>query len=181
MRAFAVNGGMGDFGGTPKGTPPRAPLEASLDGNHPPTRAQLRTTVVAVVVGGAVGLAVFSGWVPGLHPSFGQPTTVAFEGKTYYWSEVLVPTPIPGTGSTPPQKDLFHNATFWFWGVADPIDSTRYLEGNVSLDGGPVYSFTLGGPPNPATWVGAFSTPGGAVVVLWPAGEFSAQFLVVTT
>jgi hypothetical protein len=158
---------------------PPGPFRSSLDREFSPTGAQRRATLVALVVGGAVGLAAFSGWVPGLHPNLGAPTLVTFDGQPYYWSEILVPVPIPGESTTSPQEVVNHNATFWLWVVADLVDTVRYLDGNVSLSGGGTYTFTLGGSTNPATWVGEFIAPGGAAVVLWPSGTLAAELLVL--
>jgi hypothetical protein len=148
-----------------------------MDRDYPSTPRQARLTLVSLAACGVVGILLFGGYVPGLHPNF-APATATFEGRAYYWTTVIVPIPYTGVNRTLPVSETFHNVTFWTWVTNWSIVGGTYLHGNASGPNSTVYPFTLGGSRFAANWTELYVSPGAAVVVEWTGG-WGAYLLVL--
>lgn len=149
-----------------------------MDRDFPPTRRQQRLTVVSLAVAGVIGVLLFGGFLPGLHPNFSPGPTTTFDGKTYYWTTLSVPTVWLGGSRTPPTFEAFHNVTFWTWLTNWSLLGGAYLHGNATEPNGTVYSFTVGGPPAASNRTTDYVSPGGAVVIKWEVST-TAELLVL--
>lgn len=137
-----------------------------LDQEFPMTRRQAKSTVLALLVGGIVGVAVFGGIVPGLHPSYAAPEFVSLNGHQYHWTEILVPAALPGTNGSMPISRAVHNTTFWIWVYIDHGDRT-WLAGNATITGGGFYNFSIGGQLWPTMRPAQYISPDSQVAVVW--------------
>jgi hypothetical protein len=153
---------------------------ARIDGNPRAAAWQPKATVVVVVVGVGLGAVLFGGLVPGLHPNFAPPEYVEFEGKMYYVTTIVAPSPPFGSNVTAPEEEFVHNATFWVWGTTTFAGFNTFLDGNASVSGGHVYTFSLGGRILSTNRTTQFVSPGGTIAVLWTGGV-SAQLLVLAS
>jgi len=150
-----------------------------MDRDYPPTPRQKQATVVALVAAAIVGILLFAGDLPGLHPQYSGFSTTSYDGRTYYWTNVPLPFEYMGDAKTPPQMTVFHNVTFWTWLTNWTLLGNGYLHGNASGSNGTLYTFVLGGPPSAANRTNVYAAPGGAVVVEWTV-DTSFTLLVPT-
>jgi len=149
-----------------------------MDRDFPTTSRERKWTAVALGVCAVVGVLLFGGFVPGLHPSYGSPPTVTLDGRAYYWTMVLLPFPPPGSERTAPTSLLFHNVTFETWFTNWTVLGGAYLHGRVHEPNGTVDAFVIGGFPAQANWTEQYLAPDRAVAVQWHDG-LTADFLVL--
>jgi len=141
-----------------------------MDRDYPPTPRQTRVTLLGLVVIAVIGILLFGGLIPGLHPNYSSPTTVTYDGHVYYYASVPVPWAPIGSNFSTPERLLLHNVTFWVWVTNWYSLTGGVLRGNVTVLNGSVYSFALGSPEVNRTYSPLFESPGGAVVVVWAGG-----------
>ncbi|MGP8077841.1 MAG: hypothetical protein ACLQD8_00170 [Thermoplasmata archaeon] len=149
-----------------------------MDRDYPPTPTQWKLTVVALGVCGVVGLLLFGGVIPGLHPNLASSRFLSLDGRTYYWTMLLLPLPWPGSERTIPAPESFHNVTFWTWFTNWTVLGGGYLHGNATELNGTVYPFALGGFRTQANWTDEYIAPGGAAGIEWD-GSPVAYLLVL--
>lgn len=149
-----------------------------MDRDYPITPRQWKVTAAALGAAGIAGILLFGGLIPGLHPNYTTSPLTTLDGRSYYWRELSVPIPWPGTDRTKPTEGSFHNVTFWTWVTNWSILGGTYYHGNASEPNGTVYAFVLGSFRDAANWTGLYVAPGGAIAVEW-AGGTTAYLLVL--
>ncbi len=149
-----------------------------LDRDHPITARQRTLTVGALLVGGAVGIALFGGLIPGLRPNFTPPEFQTFEGRSYYWTQVLVPAPPLGANASVNETATVHNTTFQYWSEAQLAGTLTYLKGVANVPHGSSYPFVVGGGLVPAERTTQYVSADHEVAVLWMGGP-TAEFLLL--
>jgi hypothetical protein len=149
-----------------------------MDRDYPMTSGQLRATAVGLLVAGIVGVALFGGYLPGLHPNYANLDVVTVDGTPYYWEAIVVPTPLPdGMNYTAPMAFPFHNVTFWLW-VTD-WDSAQggLLHGNASVENGSQYAFELAGFGLSLRPASDYFSPDGEVGASWSGGPLADLYV----
>ncbi|MFY9716786.1 MAG: hypothetical protein WAK40_02480 [Thermoplasmata archaeon] len=141
-----------------------------MDREFPPTPLQARLTVGSLAAAGVIGLLLFGGLIPGLHPNYTPSPYATIDGRTYVWSAVTVPIPWLGGTRTPPVPEVFHNVTFTTWVTNWSLLGGTYLHGTADEQNGTLYSFSLGGYAYDTNWTSRYLAPGGAVAVDWSGG-----------
>lgn len=129
-----------------------------------------RLTLVALVAAGAVGVALFGGYLPGLHPDYGPAGIETVDGHSYYYDTIVVPFPPIGSNTTSPEPHSFHNVTFWIW-VTDWYSITGgELHGNATLANSSAYPFEFQGSEFGTGAAQVYLAPGGSVGAAWNGG-----------
>lgn len=141
-----------------------------MDRDFPIDARHAKFTVGALLVGGAFGLLLFGGALPGLTPHYAPPKFYELNGEPYYWSSYIVPTPLFFGNSTPYTSIALANVTFHIHVAQYVTETDLDLVGNATMPNGTVYPFTLVGRPSPADRVSQFLSPDGAVGVVWNMG-----------
>jgi hypothetical protein len=149
-----------------------------MDRDFPPTPTQWKLTVSALAIGGVVGLLLFGGALPGLHPNFSPHTYFTFEGRNYYWTQLVVPTPWLGSNRTLPVEGSFHNVSYWTWVTDWTVLGGAYLHGNATMVNGTVDVFSIGGSHFRSNWTDQYVSPGAAFVVRWDGGVVAYLLLL---
>lgn len=125
-----------------------------------------------------VGILLYGGFLPGLHPHYAPPAFMTIGGRSYYYTAIVVPVPLFGLNYTFPEWVLFHNVTFWYWVTNWSLLRTTLLDGNATLANGTTYAFTVGNGPPLGPHTTQYVSPGGEVAVLWTGG-IQADLLVL--
>jgi hypothetical protein len=151
-----------------------------MDHDYPMSRQAVGVLVVGLVVMVAIGIALFGGFVPGIHPNLTAPAVVTVQGHQYYTEPTPLHIPL-FTNSSGPWNVTFHNVTFELW-VTNWYSATGgIVHGHGTELNGTTDSFVLGGPIPNGTRVSLYLSPDlewGASWVGGVAGGFSAQLLV---
>jgi hypothetical protein len=150
-----------------------------MDRDFSPTPLQSRLTLASLAVGGVVGLLLFGGVIPGLHPSYTPNPYTTIDGRTYVWSSIPVPIPYPGSSRTLPAADSLHNVTFSTWVTNWSVLGGTYLHGTAAEPNGTVYPFALGGYAYDANWTSRYFAPGGEVAVAWAGGLTAYLYVLI--
>jgi hypothetical protein len=143
----------------------------------PTSPRERKATALALVAGAAIGIALFGGYVPGIHPTFTSPAVITFDGKLYYWKEIGVPLPVVLSNSSPSEKIAVHNATFEVYTIGWLSGGGSYLAGNATLDSGVTYPFSVGGSVASPDHTTQYVSPDGEIAVVWNA-TFAAYLMV---
>jgi len=156
---------------------PRA-SSAMMDHDFPPTPRQARLTLAGLAIGGVIGVLLFGGWIPGLHPNFTPSPYATVDGRTYYWTATNVPIPTPGATRTLPSSEQFRNVTFTTWVTNWSLLGGTYLHVKAMEANGTSYQFALGGYEVAANWTDQYIAPDGTVAAEW-SGGLSAYLFVL--
>jgi hypothetical protein len=151
-----------------------------LDRNFPPTPKQVKLTVGSLLAAAIIGGALFGGLIPGLRPNFSPPEFQTFEGRSYYWVEVLVPIVFPGTNVSSVENASVHGAVFEYWIMNQLGGRYTYLQGSATVANGTTYSFLVGGSLAPAERTTQYVSSDQEIVVLWTGG-LTAEFLFLAS
>ena len=143
-----------------------------------PFPLRLKLGAIALAAMGVFGVALFGGWIPGLHPNYAEPTTIEVGGVSYYWTDFSIPWPLPPANSTAPSSVGFHNITFEVW-VTDWYDLAGggIVHGNGTEPNGTTYGFELGGAPLGSNASSIFVSPHHAFGAIW-SGQTFVELLV---
>jgi hypothetical protein len=88
-------------------------MASVMDGDYPITRRQVKLLVVGLAVMAVAGGALFGGFLPGLHPTFGSDL-ITLQGHQFY--EQSTPLHVPFLVNTSsPWNVSYRNVTFQFW------------------------------------------------------------------
>jgi hypothetical protein len=129
-----------------------------------------RATVIALGLAAAFGIALFGGYLPGLHPDYSNGGLLAVGGQTYYYDAISVPYPPLGSNTSAPVATAFHNVTFWLW-VSDWYSlEGGELHGNATLANGTAYPFDFQGSPFGTGPDSLYLAPDGSVGAEWNGG-----------
>ncbi len=142
-----------------------------IDGNFPISRTQAKTMVGGLVGMAIVGMLLFGGYLPGLHPQYTPNPLTTYDGRSYYWAALSVPSPPFLSSHSAPTSSVFRNDTIWRWVTNAGWLGGAYLHGNVTERNGTVYEFVIGGFSGQANWTDRFVAPGASVVVEWGGGS----------
>ena len=149
-----------------------------MDRDFPMTPRDRRVLAISLAVGAVIGILLFGGWIPGLHPHYGSMEYMTVGGRSYYWTAVTVPLPNFGENYSDPYLAVVHNVTFWYWITNWSALATSELHGNATLTNGTSYDFVLGGGPPLVPRTTQYVSPDDEVAVLW-SGGIQADLLVL--
>ena len=151
----------------------------SYRASRPPGRIPLELKIGAIgfVVIAAFGVALFGGFIPGLHPNYAEPRTVEIHGIPYYWEDYDMPWPYPPANSTSPTALTFHNVTFAIWVTNWYGEQEGVVHGNGTEPNGTVFSFALGGGSLGANVSSEYISPDGEFGAAW-SGQLFVELLV---
>ncbi|HTW54963.1 MAG TPA: hypothetical protein VMG36_00715 [Thermoplasmata archaeon] len=138
-----------------------------MDRDFPIGAREAKVTLVCLVVAGTIGVLVFGGYLPGLHPTLAPPKYIELDGQSYLWTTYLVPSPEFGHNYTTPKPVPFANVTFQLWITNYVAFNNQTFAGNATLANGTVYSFALEARANPADRVTLYVAPDDAVAIEW--------------
>jgi hypothetical protein len=150
-----------------------------MDRDYPSSPRQTRLTLTVLLVGGVVGILLFGGAIPGLHPDYSSSPITTFDGNSYYWTAFDIPYPLPFTERSADVTFAFHKVTFWAWITNWSALGGEYFHGNATEPNGTVYGFSMGGFPAQTNWTDQYVSPGRAVVVNWNGGLVSYILVLV--
>jgi hypothetical protein len=142
-------------------------------------KREQKAVLAVLVVGGIVGIALFSGLVPGLRPNYSLPSTVLLDGKSYYWEDVAVPYPIPPLNYSEPVRTVFHNVTFYLWVTGWYSPLLGFVHGNGTAPNGTAHAFVLGGPPAEANRTTLYFAPDGSWAASWTGLQTDVQLFAL--
>ncbi len=145
----------------------------------PMGRREVVAMVLALGIGGMVGIALFAGYIPGLKANSTLPSTVTIDGRSYYWTDASLPFPIFPANTSSPVQTTFHNVTFHLWVTGWYQTVLGFLHGNASTINGTVYGFVLGGPTTLPGRTTEFLAPGDAWGAYWNGQLFAQLYVLV--
>lgn len=155
--------------------------EGRRGGNPPPpprpVPLRVKVGAIGLVAIAAFGVALFGGFIPGLHPNYAEPRTIEVHGIPYFWAEYTLPWPYPPANSTAPTLVLFHNVTFAVWVTNWYGGQGGVVRGNGTEPNGTVYPFALGGAPLGANASTLFISPDAEFGAAW-SGQAFVELLV---
>lgn len=113
-----------------------------IDRDYPMTRRQVAILVVGLAVMAAVGITLFGGFLPGIHPNLSTDIT-SIRGIQYYDEFSALHDPL-FSNSTSPWNVSFHNVTFELWLTNWYSGSGGVVHGVGTEPNGSAYAFVLG-------------------------------------
>jgi hypothetical protein len=143
-------------------------MASGMDRDFPMTHRQTVILVAGLAVMIAIGVALFGGLLPGIHPNFSS-SFVTIEGDQYYFEETPLQIPIFVNYSAP-WNVTFHNVTFELWLTSWYSALGGEVNGIGTELNGSHHSFVLGGPSPNGTRASLFLSPDREWGVGWPGG-----------
>ncbi len=116
-----------------------------LDRDYPITRRGAQLTILGLLIMAVIGVLLFGGFLPGIHPDFSGPDIVTLQGHQYYEAPTVLHVPIGLVNSTDPWNVTFHNVTFRLWLTNWYSGPGGLVNGDVTEPNGTSYPFVLGG------------------------------------
>lgn len=114
-----------------------------LDRDYPVSRLQVVILVVGLLVMAGIGVALFGGYLPGIHPDYAQFNVVTIDGHSYHLTQSLLHTPL-FSNHTAPWNVSFENVTFELW-LTDWFSVTGGVVHGIGTEpNGTAYPFVLG-------------------------------------
>jgi hypothetical protein len=151
-----------------------------MDRDFPMSRRDVGILVVGLVILMAVGIALFGGLLPGIHPNLAIPDVVTVQGHQFYVE--VSPLHVPFfANQTSPWNVTFRNVTFRLW-LTNWYSATGGVVHGVGTEpNGTSAAFTLGAALPNGSRVSLYLAPDFGWGVWWTggfAGGYSVQLLV---
>jgi hypothetical protein len=89
-------------------------MEPTMDKDVPMTPRDVKFLIVGLAVMVVVGIALFGGLLPGIHPNYTAPLVVTYQGHQFYAEVTPLHIPIFVNNSSP-WNVTFRNVTFEIW------------------------------------------------------------------
>ncbi len=142
-----------------------------LDRDYPPTRRDLVILAVGLSIMGIIGILLFGGFLPGLHPSFAQNSIETIDGHQYYVLQSALLTPFLANSSGP-WNVTFHNVTFRLWITNWYAFTGGIVHGVGTEPNGSAYPFALGTTNPNGSRTTLYLSPDRGFGAYWTGGPF---------
>lgn len=134
---------------------------------------QRKVLVIGLVTMVVVGVALFSGVIPGLKPNYAGTDLLELNGTSYYFTVVYLGEPLYPANATTPQTFVFHNTTFALWVTNWYGWTGGIVRGNGTETNGTTFTFSLGHSYDPPVNRTTYVSPDGEFAVYWAGGQFA--------
>ncbi len=134
-----------------------------MDQDFPMSRRQGQVLVVGLVAMAVVGVALFGGWIPGVHPGAGG-SVLTYQGRPYFWTFLTVPYPLWPANTSGPVNYTFHGAALALGTKNWYALGGGELVGTIAPENATPTNFTLTAAAPTA------ESPNATVVLEWPGG-----------
>ncbi len=144
-----------------------------MDRDYPMTRRQVTVMVAGLLIMTGIGIALFGGYLPGIHPKFSTVGLADLAGHQYHVFQTFLHVPL-WTNYSAPWNVTFDNISFVLWvtnwyspqgavvhGMGSEPNGTSYLfaVGNLLPNGTRVTLYLSPDYEFGAYWVGGFAAP----------------------
>jgi hypothetical protein len=151
-----------------------------MDRDFPMNRREARILVVGLAVMAVLGILLFGGFLPGLHPTLTTSSFATIGGHQYFVESTPLHIPF-AVNSTSPWNVTFHNVTFELW-LTNWYSVTGGVVHGIGIEpNGTAYSFTLGATLTNGSRPSLYLSPDLSFGVWWNGGILGgvyAQLLV---
>lgn len=141
----------------------------TLDRDYPWTRREVIFTLVGLAVLAAIGVALFGGYLPGVHPPPSSAGRTTVDGHPYDVTTSQLHFPVLVNQSLP-WNVTFRNVSFDLWVTNWYSPLGGVVHGVGTEPNGTSYGFSLGGYAADGARITLFLAPDYAFGVAWAGG-----------